>query len=215
MMIKTAFTAAATAAGLLLGGPMASTAQAGAMAPHEKTTVAPNGMSVTVGHQDNAFRPVAPLNGMPTSREVYLDNTSYGRVAGGTGTIRTGYFVACAVDLDVSFTIEGSAGIDIGASVGVGVGSLGVTPTASADISPTIGGSIGFDLSIAPGKIKDISLAEKQIPAGGTGYVVSSDYRLTVEGCGGPLTVQAYTIIEATSPEADAASWVIGDPINL
>ncbi|GAB4583319.1 MspA family porin [Nocardia sp. IFM 10818] len=215
MIIKTAFAAAVTAAGLIAGAPLAGTANAWALAPHEKTLDAPNGMVVTVGHTANAARPVAPLNGMPTSREVYLDNTSYGAVTGGTGKIRTGYFVACAVDLDVTFSIDADIGIDAGVNVGVGVDMTGVTPLAGADISPSFGAGIGFDLSIAPGKITDIKLSEKELPPGGTGYIVGRDYRLTVEGCGGPLTVQAYTIIEATSPEADAADWVIGDPIVL
>ncbi|WP_067543979.1 MspA family porin [Nocardia crassostreae] len=215
MISKTALAAAVTAAGLIAGAPFAATADAWALAPHEKTLDAPNGMVVTVGHTNNAARPVAPLNGMPTSREVYLDNTSYGTVTGGTGTIRTGYFVACAVDLDVTFSIDADIGIDIGANIGVGVDITGVTPMASADISPRFGAGIGFDLAITPGKITDIALAEKELPPGGSGYIVNRDYRLTVEGCGGPLTVQAYTIIEATSPETDAADWVIGDPVVL
>lgn len=212
MITKTAIAAALTAAGLVFG---AGNAHAGALAPHEKTTVAPNGMTITVGHQDNAARPVAPLNGMPTSREVYLDNTSYGRVDGGTGKIRTGYFFACAVDLDVKFSVEGSVGADASVSIGVSADTLGVTPHADADITPTIGGGIGFDMTIAPGTITDVKLGEKQIPADGTGYIVNRDYKLTVKGCGGPLTVQAYTIIEATSPEVDAADWVMGDAVVL
>ncbi|MET9488755.1 MspA family porin [Nocardia sp. NPDC006630] len=212
MIIKTAFAAVVTAAGLTLG---AGAGHADVLAPHEKTTTAPNGMSITVGHTGNAARVVPPLNGMPTSREVYLDNTSYGRVQGGTGKIRTGYFVACAVDLDVKFDIAANVGITADASVGVSAGTDLVTPSANVSIAPTIGGSIGVDLSITPGKINDIKLGEKELPAGGTGYIVDHDYRLTVNGCGGPLTVQAYTIIEATSPEADAGDWVIGDPIVL
>ncbi|MEC3913184.1 MspA family porin [Nocardia sp. CDC160] len=216
MTIKNAIAGAVTAVGLLCGAPFGAIAHAdGGLAPHEKTTVAPNGMSVTVGHRDNAARPVAPLNGMPTSREVYLDNTSYGSVEGGSGKIRTGYFVACAVDLDVSFDIKAKVGVDVTADLGVSAGLEMVTPTASVAIEPEIGAGISFDLGIKPGSITDIKLGEKEIPAGGTGYIVNRDYRLTVNGCGGPLTVQAYTIIEGTSPGADAADWVIGDRFSL
>lgn len=215
MTIKTAIAGAITAAGLLAGAPFGAIAHAGGLAPHEKTTVAPNGLTVTVGHMDNAANPVAPMNGMPTSREVYLNNTSYGRVTGGTAKIRTGYFAACAVDLDVSFDIKAKVGIDVQADLGVSAGLDMVTPTASVDIVPEIGASLGFELGIKPGKIVDIKLGEKQLPAGETGYIVSNDYQLRVDGCGGPLTVQAYTIIEGTSPGADAADWVIGDPFQL
>lgn len=215
MNSKTVFTAAIAAAGLVFGAPLAGNAQAGALAPHEKTADTPSGMSATVGHFDNAVNPVAPMNFMPTSREAYVDNTSYGRINGGTGKIRTGVFVACAVDLDVKFTVSGKAGVDLDASAGVSIGTTGVTPSASVDISPEIGGSVGFNLSITPGKIADIKLGEKQIPAGGTGYIVTRDYRITADGCGGPLTVQTYTIIEATSPESDVAEWVMGDAVVL
>ncbi|WP_040804739.1 MspA family porin [Nocardia concava] len=215
MTIKNAIAGAITAAGLFAGAPFGAIAHAGELAPHEKTTVAPNGLSVTVGHMNNAAHPVAPLNGMPTSREVYLNNTSYGKVDGGTGKIRTGYFVACAVDLDVKFTISAKAGVDLTADLGISAGLEMVTPTASVDIEPEIGASIGFNLGITPGKITDVKLGEKQLPAGDTGYIVNNDYQLRVDGCGGPLTVQAYTIIEGTSPGADAADWVIGDPFQL
>ncbi|QLY31950.1 MspA family porin [Nocardia huaxiensis] len=216
MNIKTAVAAAMTAVGLALGGPLAAQSLAGPLAPHEKTTVAPNGMSVTVGHYNNAARAVTPLNFMPTSREVYLDNTSYGRIDGdGTGTIESGYFFACAVDMDVSFTISANAGIDLGSTIGVSAGATMVTPTASVDISPSIGASIGMTLGLAPGEIAQVTRGTKDIPAGGTAYITENDYRLTVNNCAGPLTVQAYTIIEATSPEADAAEWVMGDPFVL
>ncbi|MBL1075076.1 MspA family porin [Nocardia sp. 2] len=215
MNIKTVVATAMTGIALALGGPFAAQAQAGALAPHEKIVTAPNGMTVTAGHFDNAAHPVASLNLMPTSREVYLDNTSYGRVDGGTGVIHTGFFFACAVALDVDFTFKAGASLDLDASIGVTAGATLVTPTAGVTLSPSIGASIGMTLGMSPGEIVDLPLGSKDIPAGGTGYVTQSGYRLTVNDCAGPLTVQAYTIVEATSPEADTASWVIGDPFVL
>ncbi|MFB8002277.1 MspA family porin [Nocardia sp. NPDC056000] len=216
MIIKTAIAGALTALSLIA---QTGEAQAGALAPHEKTVTAPNGMSVTVGHTDNAIRPVPPLNGMPTSREAYLDNTSYGTVTGGTGNLHTGWFIACAVDLDVKFDIKASAGIDVNASVGASASLTEVTPTASVSISPELGASIGANLSITPGKIIDLTLppalTDKDLPASGTGYIINRDYRLTVQNCGGPLTVQAYTVIQATSPEASVTEYVLGDPMSL
>ncbi|WP_458686024.1 MspA family porin [Nocardia tengchongensis] len=213
MIIKTAFAGALTTIGLIAGAPMAHAE--GGFAPHERTTVAPNGMAITVGSRDAAARPVAPQNGMPTSREVYLDNTSYGSVAGGSAKIRTGYFVACAVDLDVKFTIGAKVGVDADVSVGASGSFTELTPTASVAITPEISGSIGFNLTIAPGAMKEIKLGEKQLPGADTGYIVNHDYHLAVDGCGGPLTIKSYTVIEATSPAADAADWIMGDPITL
>lgn len=215
MNVKTAVATALTATGLLAGIPLSAGANAGGMAAHEKVLDSPGGLSTTVGQMNTAFRPVAPMNGMPTDREVYLDNTAYGSVTGGTGKIRTGYFVACAVDLDVKFTITADVGIDLDASAGVSVGILGVEPSASVDIRPTIGASIGLDMGITAGKITEIKLGEKALLGGGAGYIVNRDYHLTVSGCGGQLTIKSYTVIEATSASTDAADWVIGDPIIL
>ncbi|MFJ4658248.1 MspA family porin [Nocardia sp. NPDC088792] len=218
MLVKTAIAgviASAVTVARLITGP-AGVAHADTLPSHEKTVTAPNGMTVTVGHRDNAVRPVAPLNGMPTNREAYLDNTSYGRVEGGIGKLRTGFFIACAVDLDVSFDINATAGIGADVSGGVTADLTGVTPSASVAITPTIGANIGVDLSIRPGKIVDVELPpelrEKELPANDTGYIIDRDYRLTVQNCGGPLTVQAYTVIEASSPEANVAEYVLGDP---
>ncbi|MBF6133708.1 MspA family porin [Nocardia otitidiscaviarum] len=216
MNIESVLIATVVATGVTVAGPFAATAGAGGLAPHEKTTAVPDGMSVTVGHTDSWFHPVAPLNGMPTNREVYLTNTSYGRVEGGTGTIHTGWLVGCAVDLDVTFDIDASVGVDADLGIGISANPLtGVTPHASAGITPRIGGGMGLHLSITPGEIVTVERGSKDLPPGSTGYVVDRDYRLTVQNCGGPLTVQSYTIVEATSPEADAADWVTGDPIVL
>lgn len=215
MNIKSTLVALVAAIGVGVAGPMAATANAGGLAPHEKITVAPSGMVVTVGHTDTWFNNVAPLNNMPTNREVYLTNTSYGKIEGGHGKLRTGWFVGCAVDLDVTFSVDASVDIGLDAELGVSAGATGVTPHASVGISPSIGGGFGFDLAITPGKIVEIKRGEKDLTPGVTGYVVDRDYQLKVEGCGGPLHVQSYTVIEASSPDADVADWVAGDPVIL
>ncbi|MQY19001.1 MspA family porin [Nocardia macrotermitis] len=211
MHIASAFVAVATAVGLGLTAPFAA---ADTGAPHEKT-ISAEGFTFTVGHKDNAVHPVAPMNGMPTSREVYLDNTSYGRFDGpGTGKIRTGYFVACAVDLDVSFSVNAGAGLDAGATAGVDVGDV-VTPSAGVSIGPSVNAGIDTALTITPGTITDVRVAEKTLTPGRTGYIVSRDFQVRVNDCGGPLTVQAYTVIEASSPQVDGGDWVMGDPVVM
>lgn len=216
MLVKT-IAAGVIAAGLIAGIP-AGTAHADAL-PHEKTITAPNGMTITAGLRDTAIRPIPPLNGMPTNRQAYLDNTAYGRVGGGTGKLHTGYFIACAVDLNVTFDINPTASITGSLSAGVTADLAGVTPSASVAITPAIGATIGVDLSIQPGKIVEVvlppELRDKELPANDTGYLVDHDYLLTVQNCGGPLTVQAYSVVEGSSPEINEAQYVLGDPVVL
>ncbi|WP_067818808.1 MspA family porin [Nocardia inohanensis] len=216
MIIKTATAAVLAATGLVFGATAGiAPASAADLAPHEKTTTAPNGMAATVGHLDNAAWAITGMNGMPTSREVYLNNTAYGRVAAGTGKIKTGFFVGCAIDLDVKFTMSAAIGGSASATLGAGLGSSGLMPSATFSIGPTVTGSMGVALTLDEGKYIEVKGGEKTIPAGGTAYLVNRDIRATVENCAGPVTVKAYTIIEATSPEADVTDWVMGDPAIL
>ncbi|TLF82340.1 MspA family porin [Nocardia cyriacigeorgica] len=217
---------AAAGAAMTLGPAMPPTAQADAgtipstgvpmLAPHENSYTGPEGFRFTVGHTDHAARPVAPLNAMPTNREVFLDNTSYGQVeGGGSGTLKAGYFVACAVDLEVQFSADASAGFDAGVSVGAGGSPDSLSPSVSASIGPSMSAGIGFGLSITPGKIVDVEVGEKALTPGGPGYLVSRDFHLLVQGCGGPLTIRAYTKITADSPAVTGNGAVFGDPIVL
>ncbi|WP_036498312.1 MspA family porin [Nocardia aobensis] len=106
MSIASVYAATTALALALLPATAASAAGPGG---HENTYLAPNGYSFTVGHLDYAAHPVTALNGMPTNREVFLDNTSYARIPSGTGTLKAGCFVACAVDIDLGFSADASA----------------------------------------------------------------------------------------------------------
>lgn len=135
MNIKSVLLTAATSVGIALAGTPFAAAQG--MAPHEKNYSGPGGFELTVGQMDEQFRPVPPLNGVPTNREVFLDNTFYGTIpANATGTMKAG-------------------------------------------------------------------------------YLVSHDYHLVVENCGGPLTIQSYVTLTADTPEVTAADAVTGDRIFL
>ncbi|MET8422467.1 MspA family porin [Nocardia sp. NPDC004860] len=189
-----------------------------AYAPHEKTYSTTSGFAFTVGQRDLDARPIAPLNGMPTNREVFLDSTSYGTVpAGATGHLKTGYYVACQADIDAKLHIDPE--LDLNPTVTATAGldtSLG--PHAGVDLSvgPTVTGGVGVDISIAPGKIADVVAGEKDLPGnGGTGTLLIQDFHLMVGDCGGPLTIRPYTLISADSGPDGGSGAVYGDPITL
>jgi hypothetical protein len=213
MYITSAIAIATAAFGIAIGAP-AATADGG-FAPHENTYVTPDGLTYTVGHSDYAVRPIAPLNGMPTNREVFLDGTFYGRVDAGTGTLKAGYFVACAVDIDVTFSANASASLSTSVNAGVSISPDLVSPTAGVTIEPTITAGVGVNLAITPGVIEDVSLGEKPLAPGTTGSIVSHDFHLSVKNCGGPLTIRPYSMITASSPDTDATGAVFGDPAVL
>ncbi|MET7768594.1 MspA family porin [Nocardia sp. NPDC005366] len=194
----------------------AGPASAYVFAAHENHYATPTGFQFTVGHTDLVANPVAPQNGLPTTREVFLDNTSYGYVdAPGTGTLKTGYLVSCAVGIDLTFGTHVGAGFDAGVTLGVGASPDALVPGLNADIGPAIHASMDLDLDITPGVIKQIEVGTKTLSGGAKGYVMSRDFHLLAEGCGGPLTIRPYTRIEVDSPETSANGAVYGDVIVL
>ncbi|WP_169813194.1 MspA family porin [Nocardia jejuensis] len=199
-------------------GYVLTAAQAGAAAvPHERTYSTPTGFAFTVGSRDLNYRPVPSLNGMPTNREVFLDNTSYGQIpAGATGKLKTGYYVACQVDIDAKLNIDPELDPNPGATFHVGADEYG--PHAGVDLSvgPTVYGGVGILATIAPGKIVDVVAGEQDLPGNGTlGYLVNQDFHLMVNGCGGPLTLRPYTLITAKADGDGGTGAVYGDPITL
>ncbi|WP_194852879.1 MspA family porin [Nocardia sp. SYP-A9097] len=206
--------AAVAAAGYVLG---AAGASATTYTPHEKTYSTPQGFEFTVGNQDQDVRAVPPMNGMPTNREVFLDNTSYGKVAaGGKGHVKAGYYVACQVDVDAKLHIDPELDPNPTVTAHAGVGLDG--PQAGVDLSlgPAIYGGVGLDIYLAPGKIADVTAGEKDLPGDGSlAYLMNNDFHLNVTGCGGQLTLRPYTIITANSDGDSGSGAVYGDLIVL
>ncbi|MFC6009614.1 MspA family porin [Nocardia lasii] len=186
-------------------------ASAAPMAPHETTYHGPAGFELTLGHTDESYRLVPALNAMPTNREVFLSNTAYVTApAGATGTLTSGYLVACAVELTLSVGLDG--GISVGAGASIGFGSSG--PEASADIGPSIRAGLDLSLSLAPGKITKIDVGDMPLSSGTT-YLVNRDFHLMVANCGGPLNVYSWATVTADTGQVSATNSIFGDTMFL
>ncbi|MGW5450692.1 MspA family porin [Nocardia sp. NPDC003979] len=209
MNIITTVLGAATIGLSTLG--MTPIASATPMAPHESTYHGPEGFQLTIGHTDQSYRLVPPLNAMPTNREVFLNNTAYVTAPpGATGDLSSGYLVACAVDLELSVGLDGGISVDAGASVGFG--SSG--PDGSVDIGPSISAGLDLSLSMAPGEIKKIDMGSMPLSSGTT-YLVNRDFHLMVGNCGGPLNVYSWATVTAGTGQVEATNSVFGDTMFL
>lgn len=207
-LITTVLGATAIAAATVGIAPVAS---ATPMAPHETTYHGPAGFELTLGHTDQSYRQVPALNAMPTNREVFLDNTAYVTApAGASGTLDSGYLVACAVDVTLTVGLDGGVSVSAGATIGFG--SSG--PDASADIGPSISAGLDLNLSLAPGEIKKIDVGSMPLGSGTT-YLVNRDFHLMVGDCGGPLTIYSWATVTATTPQVSATNSVFGDTMFL
>lgn len=160
-------------------------------------------------------RPAGALNLMPTNRDVFVDNTFYGRVSDGSGLLKAGYLVACAVDLTAQLDLSAEAGVDADLRAGLSLGAESLVPGLDIGAGPYLGGGLGVDVTLSPGKVVDLPVGEHTLGPGSDGYLYSRDRHIHVEGCGGPLTVQPYALITVDTAEVSADGAVLGDPFTL
>lgn len=178
--------------------------------PHERTFQSAFG-SFTVGNQNETINRIPPLNMVGTSREALVSNVAYGRVSGvAGGSLKTGYHVGCSVNLN-----NGTAGLAGQANLGPPWG-VGVPPNPT-----TLGGGTPWsitpsaNLNLAPGEIKEVPVADKDLLPGGTVSIVVRDFHITVNSCAGPVSIREYTYVYAKSATVDDSGAVFGDPIWL
>lgn len=164
------------------------------MGVHERTVSLPGGITITFGFQDGAVHPVRPLNGIPTTREAFLDGTAYAQVTGaGTINLQTGYQAACAADVNPMLDLNGQVGLDGSLNAGAyGEPGTSVIPGVDGNVGPMLNLGVGGDVSMAPGTEKDIVTNSGTVSAGPRSYFVNRNVEFKVEGCGGPLTVRPY-----------------------
>lgn len=213
-MFTTALIATAIATSAIL---LPQTAHASIIkAPHEKTYTAPGGLTFTVGHMNESADPVAPINFMPTDREVFLNDTAYARINGPAGgKLKTGFVVGCAVNVDLSVGLKAGANLDLSAPIGISASPASVLPSLNVTLTPDIGLGANIAADITPGKIQAIEVDSKDIGPGQTAYIDVHDFDIRVPNCAGPLTIRSYTTVAVTSPQVDTAASVSGDPIVL
>ena len=207
---------AAAAADILAVGVPTAHADVISIAPHEQSITMPDGWQLKVGQHDEQANRVLPLNGIGTTREVFVTNQAYGSV-GASGSplagvvLRTGYNVGCAVDLT---TITLGATVSLGITPGIVIAAGIPTPTVGANIGPTASIAPSFNVTLQPGKVVDVPLGEKPL-TGTKAFVTSRNAHLHIDGCAGPASIRSYTIMAAKSSEADDSVAVYGAPIAL
>ncbi|WP_433192358.1 MspA family porin [Nocardia sp. CA-107356] len=200
----------------MVGCAVTTAPSAHAATSNEKTYSLSGTMQFIVGQRDVGARPLAALNGLPTNREVLLDTDFYGRISGSdSGTLTSGYYVACAVDLAPKAELETKLQADANLDLGLDITPGSVTPSIDVNLIPDLSGGLGAELSMSPGKIADIAVSTKKLQPDTLGTIVSRDFHIQVSGCGGALTIRAYARVTAESTAVDASGASYGDPIVL
>ncbi|GAB2556613.1 MspA family porin [Nocardia heshunensis] len=193
------------AVGAALGCAQPAHADIVTLAPHERTYQSTFG-SFTVGNRDEVINRIAPLNQVGTTREAMVSNMSYARVDGiAGGQLKTGYHVGCSVTLP-----NGNLGAI--PQVYVPSGNLSQSPALQI-IGPNI--QVPMSVNLAPGEVKDIAVADKDLIPGKQVQIIIRDFHIAVNQCAGPVSIRQYTYIYAKSAETDDSGAVFGDPTWL
>ncbi|MQY25468.1 hypothetical protein NRB56_10250 [Nocardia sp. RB56] len=200
-----ALTAAAVAVGV--GSAPPATAEIVPMAPHERSFESPFG-GFTVGTRDETINRLPPMNMVGTTREALVSLVSYASIEGPAGgVLRTGYHVGCAVA--VTLATLGSQSEELG----------GFSYTPGATNPYNFNGYIAPEplatVNIAPGEVKEVQLAEKELIPGKTVSTIIRDFHIIVNACEGPVTIRQYAYVYAKSAEVDDSGAIFGDPAWL
>ncbi|WP_040686123.1 MspA family porin [Nocardia vinacea] len=216
MRTKKLIPAMAAVGAALLAGATNAQAEGLSLPPHESSVAMEDGWQLAVGHRNEEANRVPPLNGIGTTREVFVTNQAYGSIAGHGSklqgvVLRTGYHVGCAVDL-TSITL--GASVNVGFTPGILINPGIPTPTVGANIGPTASISPSFQVTLAPGKVVDLPTGEKPLEDT-KAFITTRNAHVKIDGCVGPASIRSYTIIAAKSTQADDSVAVYGDPIPL
>ncbi|MGQ4599111.1 MspA family porin [Nocardia sp. R6R-6] len=215
MKVKFWFSVAAV---LSVVGSSAGTARAEMLVlpSHEQTISTPDGWRVTVGHQAETANRVLPLNSVGTTREVFVTNQAYGKLAGAGSAmqgavVKTGYHLGCGMNIT---DITVGATVSVGISPGIVIEPSIPTPTVGANIGPNASVAPSFSVSLTPGQVVDLPLGEKAIQ-GSEAFVTHRDAHVKIDGCIAPASIRSYTIVAVKSDVADDSVAVYGDPVAL
>jgi hypothetical protein len=209
------FTLAAALSVVGLAGSVAG-AEILRLPAHEQSITTPDGWRITAGHRDETANRVLPLNGIGTTREVFITNQAYGQI-GGAGSplqgvvLKTGYHLGCAVNI-TSLTL--GAQVSAGITPGINITPSIPTPVVGATIGPTLSLAPSFTVSLVPGQVVDLPLGEKPL-AGSEAFITNRDAHVKLDGCAGPASIRSYAIIALKSAAADDSVAVYGDPVGL
>lgn len=65
-----------------------------------------------------------------------------------------------------------------------------------------------LSVDLAPGGVKDVPVADKELLPGKTVQIVVRDFHIAVNQCAGPVSIQLYAYMYAKSPETDDSGAV-------
>ncbi|MBF6363891.1 MspA family porin [Nocardia farcinica] len=124
----------------------------------------------------------------------------------GSGSIRVGYQVGCAIDVFSGITLGLTTS---GPTVGLTVAPVpGVTLGGQATVTPSI------STTLVPGTVSTVMFGNKPL-IGQDGSISFDQSEVNVDACVGPVTIRSFATATLSTRTADHSVIVYGDPVQL
>lgn len=180
-----------------------------------KTSVAPDGWTLTVGAKDETLRHVAPLTTALSSRDYEVSGVFNGSVSGpddGTeprGVLEVGYQIGCGIDMSTSqgVTMSGS----IGAAPSIGILGLEFANTVADGFLPQLSMPIsgGIAIGLKPGIVHIVPVTKKEYK-GADPWVSINGFHVKIDGCVGESFIRSYAVLTRSTDVSDAIQAYYG-----
>jgi len=179
-----------------------------------KTTISPDGWTLTVSARDETQRVTAPLTTAISTREYEVGGIYSGSLVGpedsdegAQGTLEVGYQIGCGIDMSTSNGVSLTGTVGMNPSIGV-IGTDVISPLPEG-IVPGIGANIGGGVTVGlkPGLINTIPVSKKEF-RGDKPWIMVDGFHIKIDGCVGESFIRSYAFLTRSTEMSDAvAAW--------
>ncbi|MFI5778610.1 MspA family porin [Nocardia sp. NPDC051570] len=179
------------------------------------------------GWQVSLYKVEEQLNRWPNlaatafTREAFVSVKAVASIGGSgrapvmSGTVSTGVQIGCMINVSSGVTV--GTGLNLGLSVGVN-GGLTISQSPGDNVGGNAGANAGVSPNISttlqPGGITTVTLGTKPLASAyGSAHVREVDVK--IDGCGGYVSIRTFATVSVSTPNADDAYSVYGDPTWL
>ena len=179
-----------------------------------KTTISPDGWTLTVSARDETQRVTAPLTTAISTREYEVGGIYSGSLVGpedsdegAQGTLEVGYQIGCGIDMSTSNGVSLTGTVGMTPSIGI-IGTDVISPLPEG-ILPGVGANVagGVTVGLKPGLINTVPVSKKEF-RGDKPWIMVDGFHIKIDGCVGESFIRSYAFLTRSTEMSDAvAAW--------
>jgi len=177
-----------------------------------KTTISPDGWTLTVSARDETQRVTAPLTTAISTREYEVGGIYSGSLVGpedsdegAQGTLEVGYQIGCGIDMSTSNGVSLTGTVGMTPSIGI-IGTDVISPLPEG-ILPGAGANVagGVTVGLKPGLINTVPVSKKEF-RGDKPWIMVDGFHIKIDGCVGESFIRSYAFLTRSTEMSDAVS---------